>query len=237
MKKFDLAIFDMDGLMFDTGRIAYNAYLKTAEQFDIEMRPEVYYFLTGRNDEGIRQAMKELYGEEQDIAAWRKAMVHFKNEIIAASNRVYKKPGLVSLLAYLKANDKKVGLASSSKREEILSYLEMENLDATLFDVIVAGDEVRNSKPDPEIFLKVCRKIGIAPEDTLVFEDSLVGVEAANAAGIKTVLVEDDINDMPSHDGKIKLKWIPSVIRKDNQQPAFQFDSLSDAEFYMENNE
>lgn len=205
MKQIKLVICDMDGLMFETGRLAYRAYLASAEHFNYEMTQDVYYYLTGRTETGIVDAMKENYGVENDILAWRKEMVRNKTLIAQTEQSVGKKNGLVELIDACYESGVQLALASSTKRETVEWYLELEGLSGK-YQTIVAGDEVTKGKPDPEIFLKACEKAGFRPEEALVLEDSMVGIQAANAAHIRSCLIDDDIYDMPVRHEGIRLK-------------------------------
>lgn len=205
MKQIKLVICDMDGLMFETGRLAYRAYLASAEHFNYEMTQDVYYYLTGRTETGIMDAMKEIYGVENDILAWRKEMVRNKTLIAQTEQSVGKKKGLVELIDACYESGVQLALASSTKRETVEWYLELEGLSGK-YQTIVAGDEVTKGKPDPEIFLKACEKAGFRPEEALVLEDSMVGIQAANAAHIRSCLIDDDIYDMPVRHEGIRLK-------------------------------
>ena len=94
--------------------------------------------------------------------------------------------GIPGLLAEIKDAGLKLGLASSSGRDFIEIVLtKLDILD--YFDVIVSGEEVEKSKPDPDIFLKTAGNLGVNPEDCLVIEDSRHGVKAAILAGMKCI--------------------------------------------------
>lgn len=227
-----LVIFDMDGLMFDTGRLAYRVYTKTAQKFDFELHPNVYYHLTGRNEAGFRETLKELYGHDLPTDTWRDFMTATKKEIIYSERRVYKKKGLLELLAFLKENGYLIALASSSKREIISFYLEIEEI-PDCFDVVIAGDEVTQGKPHPEIFLKACEKLNIKPREALVLEDSLAGIEAANRAGIPSFLIEDDLTDLPPVAGKYPLKMTLPVKKEKEFFPTQQFNDLLEVRDYL----
>ena len=232
MNKIECFIFDMDGLMFDTGHLAYRAYLKSAKKHQYEVNHNVYYHLTGRTEADIREGMKELYGEEVPSDEWRDSMNQFKEEILAEEKRVYKKKGLVEILAFAKEKGVKVALASSNKREKIEYFLKIEGVQDYI-DYIVAGDEVRNGKPDPEIFLAACKKAEVMPNHAVVFEDSAAGIEAARRAGIFSILIEDDISDLPKYEGRHPLRKDLSKIR-DRPAPAdFQFHDLLQAKNFL----
>lgn len=209
-KKPELIIFDMDGLMFDTGRLTYRAYLKAAQYFDFSMKPEVYYYFTGRTDSEIRLCMRELYGEHLPIDQWRDYVILVRKGILQKEQRVYKKKGLMDLLMYLKDQSYQIALASSSSKETIAHYFKMEDM-PNVFDTIISGDQVHHSKPNPEIFLKACQQAQILPENALVLEDSMVGIQAAVAGNMQAIWIPDNITDLPSYDGKYPMLVEPKL--------------------------
>ncbi|MDH6364932.1 beta-phosphoglucomutase [Enterococcus sp. PF1-24] len=232
MHKIKLFIFDMDGLLIETGRLAYRAYLKSAEKYDYEITHNVYYYLTGQKEDAIRLGMEELYGADVPYNEWRDAMNQFKNEIYAEEKRVYKKNGAVEILEFAKENQLVIALASSNHQEKIAEFLKVEGL-TDYFDVIISGDEVSSGKPNPEIFLAACEKTDISPENALVFEDSAAGIEAAKRAGILSILVEDNITDLPTRKGHYPLLKDLSFVREKPAPADFQFFDLHHAKNFL----
>jgi beta-phosphoglucomutase len=98
--------------------------------------------------------------------------------------RVVQVVGVKPLISKMRAMGLKIGLASSSKNAKMV--LDLLHIPA-LFDVVVDGNMVTHSKPDPEIFLLAATRLGVSPSDCLVFEDAEAGVEAALKAGMKCV--------------------------------------------------
>lgn len=235
MEEIKLFVLDMDGLMFDTGSLSYRAYLNAAEEYDFELIHNVYYYLTGRTEKVIRKHLKLLYGEDLPTEKWRDAINSYKKEILAEEKRVYKKKGLIVLLDYAKKEDIKIAIASSSSKKLIDYYLEIEET-RDYIDLIVAGDEVTHSKPDPEIFLKACEKAGIHKEQAIVFEDSLVGIDAARNAGIRSILVEDDIRSLEENKGHYKLKKDIRVLEKSDSIADYEFKDLLEARDFLKEN-
>ena len=227
MKAIDLLIFDMAGLMFETGRLAYRAYLRSAEKYDYEMNHQVYYHLTGRTEAAILKEMAALYGEELPYQQWRGEMNINKGLIFAEEKRVFKKKGLESLLQYAKASGRLVAVASSNHLENIRNYLEIEEV-APYVDLIISGDEVKKGKPDPEIFLTACKKAEVKPEHALVLEDSRAGIKAAKAAGIASVLIEDDITDLPVRKGRYRLQRDLAQAMVYEAVPDYIFEDLDE---------
>ena len=187
MKK--AVIFDMDGLMIDSERVTYNEYVKKLAQLGHhDFTEELYRNCLGKNKPGICQVFIDHYGQDfpmtevwDDVHVW-----------IDESLRQYvpKKKGLVELLEYLKANNYKTIVATSSGRARVDEIL--KNADLTkYFDDTICGDEVTHGKPHPEIFLTACQKLGVAPEDALVLEDSEAGILAAYDGHIDVICVPD----------------------------------------------
>ena len=198
MKK--AVIFDMDGLMIDSERVTYNEYVKKlAELGHHDFTEELYRNCLGKNKQGICQVFIDHYGQDfpmdevwDDVHVW-----------IDESLRQYvpKKKGLVELLEYLKANNYKTIVATSSGRARVDEIL--KNADLTkYFDDTICGDEVTHGKPHPEIFLTACQKLDVKPEEALVLEDSEAGILAAYDGRIDVICV----TDMKYHEPKFVEK-------------------------------
>ena len=187
MKK--AVIFDMDGLMIDSERVTYNEYVKKLAQLGHhDFTEELYRNCLGKNKPGICQVFIDHYGQDfpmtevwDDVHVW-----------IDESLRQYvpKKKRLVELLEYLKANNYKTIVATSSGRARVDEIL--KNADLTkYFDDSICGDEVTHGKPHPEIFLTACQKLDVKPEEALVLEDSEAGILAAYDGRIDVICVLD----------------------------------------------
>ena len=187
MKK--AVIFDMDGLMIDSERVTYNEYVKKLAQLGHhDFTEELYRNCLGKNKQGICQVFIDHYGQDfpmdevwDDVHVW-----------IDESLRQYvpKKKGLVELLEYLKANNYKTIVATSSGRARVDEILKNGNL-TEYFDDSICGDEVTHGKPHPEIFLTACQKLDVKPEEALVLEDSEAGILAAYDGHIDVICVPD----------------------------------------------
>lgn len=100
------------------------------------------------------------------------------------------KPGVLELLAYLKAHDIQTAIASSSSRERAMKVLEQHHLE-NCFDAYVFAEDIIHGKPHPEVFLKAVEKLHLTPDLCLVLEDSVAGIEAASAEGIDVICIPD----------------------------------------------
>ena len=100
------------------------------------------------------------------------------------------KKGLYEIFDYLKSVGCKISLATSTSSQTALKIMKKINL-YDKFDAFVCGDDVKNGKPDPEVFLIAVKKLGLEPVDCVAFEDSINGIKSAHSAGMTTVMVPD----------------------------------------------
>lgn len=195
MRKINFAIFDMDGLLFDTERPSFLAMKKTAEKAGFKFSIDTYKKLIGVSKPTSNQILHDLYGEE---FFKKNVLDHFQeefNKIIAEEGIVIKK-GALELLEVLEEKGFKKCIASSSNREVIENYLSITGLE-NRFDFYLSGREVKKGKPHPDIFLEACKRGGVDPEKALVLEDSFHGFRAAIRANIRCIIVPDlvELND------------------------------------------
>ena len=182
-------IFDMDGLMLDTERIAQEAWQQAGAEWGYDIPDEVYLQAIGRTAADTADIMIAAYGSDfpfDAMYARKQALLH---KVIEQGN-VPTKPGLFELLDWLDACGLPKAVATSTARavaEIKLSTTELQER----FPVVVCGDEVEHGKPAPDIFLKAAAGLGIDPSRCLVLEDSESGTRAAHAAGMIPIIVPD----------------------------------------------
>lgn len=189
MRELDLIIFDMDGLMFDTERMAFASWQEAAVRQGYRMDRETYLKIVGVNIRKSKEILLTHFGQDFPVDRIRDEGFKITDGIIRLKG-VPIKDGLHELLGYLAKSGIKKAVATSTSRERALALLKMAGIE-TCFDYVLCGDEIENSKPHPEIFLKVAAKLGCLPERCLVLEDSEMGILAAYEAGIPSILVPD----------------------------------------------
>ena len=181
------AIFDMDGLMFDTEAMYQAAWNETAAEMGIELPETFVYEICGTSGDLLRSVIRKYFHTDDPDGL-------FQNVLRAVENRlkieVPVKPGLFELLACFRAEGVKLAVASSSYPEMIASNLRVSGTE-TYFDEIVSGSRIEHGKPAPDIFLYAADRLHLDPKDCYVFEDSVNGVLAGLAAGCTTVMVPD----------------------------------------------
>lgn len=185
--KFSTVIFDMDGVLIDSEPIhldAANEVLGLEGGHLTENENSVYL---GCNEARYWAALVERFALENDPAHY----IALRHQILVRmlKDKLPISPGVVDLLRRLKAQGCKLALASSSERG-LIDYVVDKGGMTGIFDVIASGDEVENSKPDPEIFLLAAKRLNSEPGACLVFEDSANGIQAAIGARMSCIRVE-----------------------------------------------
>lgn len=182
-------VFDMDGVLFDTERICMESWIAVAAEDGLPDMDKIFPLCIGGNANDSRRIVLEAYGQDFDYAAFReKASVWFWNYI--GKNGLPMMAGVREILAWLKGNNRMIGLASSTKRSSVVSHLEQAGI-RDYFQAIVTGDMVEHSKPLPDIYLIACRELGVEPCEAYAIEDSPNGIRSAHAAGMCPLMVPD----------------------------------------------
>ena len=177
----------MDGVIVDTAHYHFIAWRKLARELGIDLSEKDNERLKGVSRMRSLEIILELGGvhlSEAEKKKWTEIKNAWFVEYINAMKPEEIFSGVKELILNLKESGMKVALASSSKNADtVIRLLKIESL----FEVIVDGTMITHTKPDPEIFLLAARKLGVAPEFCLVFEDAEAGVEAALRAGMKCI--------------------------------------------------
>lgn len=182
-------IFDMDGLMFDTERVFIEAWDYAGEKIGIGKAGYMVLKTLGMNITASYNVWNEEFGDRYNQEELRKYTKEFLQKYYS-ENKVPVKKGLYVLLDYLKQNNCKMAVASSSPQWEVEKYLKDANI-YDYFSGIVCGDMIQNSKPDPEIYYKASAILEAEPDECFALEDSKNGILSAYRAGCKPVMVPD----------------------------------------------
>ena len=181
-------LFDMDGLMIDSERATYNAYVEVMTPLGYSFSEDQYKTLLGKTYRGIIGQFYSMFGEDFPMEkVWDDAHKILDERLVA---NVPLKKGLIELLEYLKNNHYKTIVATSSGRERVDKILSSAKI-TKYFDDTICGDEVTLGKPNPEIFLTACDKLSVTPDEAIVLEDSESGIQAAYSGNIKVICVPD----------------------------------------------
>lgn len=187
--EYDAVVFDMDGVIFDSERATMDCWIELADKYGIKNIEEPFLACTGTTMARTREIMLAAFGESfpyDEYAKEASLMYHRKYD----GGKLPMKKGVIELLTFLKNEGKKIALASSTRRQTVMSQLKDAGI-LEFFDVIICGDMVENSKPAPDIFLKACEEIDVFPESAYGIEDSYNGIRAAYAGKLRPIMVPD----------------------------------------------
>lgn len=182
-------VFDMDGLMFDTEKLTVQALDYAGEKIGIGKMGHMVYKTLGMNIKSSMNIFIEEYGGKIAEEDFTEYIREFFNDYFNRHG-IPLKMGLIELLSYLKANNYKIAVATSSNKETALNHFKRTNI-TEYFDVIVCGDMIKNSKPAPDIYLKASELLGVMPSECLALEDSPNGIRSAFSAGLKPIMIPD----------------------------------------------
>ena len=191
MGKYKAVVFDMDGVIFDSERIYRMMEHREAAKYGLpdELVEPFCNRIAGGTKETNRRHFEEMFGTDIDYMVFREGV----NAGVDAYGRdpgYDVKPGIMELLDFLKAENFRIGLATSTAHERAEYHLKRHGL-YDYFDEIVYGDSVPRGKPNPDIYQAACERLGVAPKEAVGVEDSINGVVSSGRAGLFTVMVVD----------------------------------------------
>jgi HAD superfamily hydrolase (TIGR01509 family) len=183
-------IFDMDGVILDSGWVWQRIIGDLFAQYDVSLSDlNQGAFAGGDNSRQWASYLRQVIGlplSEQEI------IDHVVSALVAAyEDDLPLLPGAAEVVARL-ADHYPLGVASSSPRPVIAFVLERSGLDCH-FAAWVSSDDVACGKPAPDVFLEACTRLGKKPEDCVVVEDSRFGIRAAKAAGMKVIAIPQSL--------------------------------------------
>lgn len=181
-----LIITDFDGTLVDTFEANYRAYRDAFEKVGLTISRSQYKDCFGMRFDNFMQAMGI------DCSETREQIKELKGRFYPTHFECLKaNVPLIGLIRAFHRNGGRTAIASTAREMNLRNALNHIGADND-FDLMLAGENVTKGKPDPEIYLKVLDLMNCRPEDALIFEDSLVGFKAAEAAGIRYVKVTPD---------------------------------------------
>lgn len=185
-------IFDLDGVIVDTAKYHFLAWQKIAQELNIDFTLEDNELLKGVSRVRSLDIILEIGKVEASQEDKNRWLIQ-KNEeyltYLVDMDQSEILPGVLPVLQFLKDKNQPIALGSASKNARPI--LEKTGI-IDYFDAIVDGNDVTNAKPDPEVFLIAAQALGIKPEDAIVFEDSVAGVQAANIAKMISIGIGEE---------------------------------------------
>ncbi len=179
-------IFDLDGTIANTMQHHFESWRQAVSPFGIDFTADLFKSLTGKPAKATIIRLNEMFGTTMDSVK----VSHFKNEHFKT---LVNSTVEISIIAdvvrkYHTILPMSIGTGSSKKgAEKTLEVIKMNHF----FDIVITADDISNPKPHPETFLKCADLMGINPRDCIVFEDGILGIQAAKQAEMMVV----DVND------------------------------------------
>lgn len=184
-------IFDMDGVLFDSQPLHFKAEIRTITHFGYPITESELKEYLGWCEDDFWKDVISRYNLKTTVAE----MKAFEHPVIEKllDEFALPDPELQEILKALRAKKLMLAVASSSPRHWVNMVLDGLSVSG-LFDEIVSGEDVKNGKPAPDIFLKAANLLGAEPCECMVIEDAPAGIEAANAAGMYSVALRGSVN-------------------------------------------
>lgn len=185
--KIEGAIFDMDGLLFDTENIYQETWKELAAENGVVLNEDFVGDICGTSGAHMCRVIEKHYGVLDGSIIMEECMKRVRQKL---SVHVPKKQGTDRIIKAFHDRGVRIAVASSSYPEQIEGNLALAGI-REYFDAVVSGKEVEHGKPEPDIFLLAADRIGCAPENCYVFEDSENGIRAGKAAGCTAIMIPD----------------------------------------------
>ena len=186
-------IFDMDGVIIDSEPGSMEQILAFVRSKRPEVTRKELYQIVGRTSRDVWTRIAGVIGWDKDWLAtrteyrevWQPAHPHTVNY-----HEIFR-PAALDILKWAREKGMRTAVASSTAYEKVKMILTQVGV-APYLDVIVSGEQFKESKPNPEIYLKTAQLLGALPKECIAIEDSTVGITAAHRAGVKVIALRDD---------------------------------------------
>jgi beta-phosphoglucomutase family hydrolase len=177
-------IFDMDGVLADTGPIHFESWVKLGKEIGVGFTKEFFKQTFGQQSPTITRRLVGVGVDQKLIEKWANLKEQYYREMV--QNKLKPLPGAIELIKSLKSKGFKLAVGSSGPPENVdLLLISLKIKD--YFDAVITADDVEKGKPEPDVFLMVSNVLNIKPKDCIVIEDAPVGIEAAKRAGMKSI--------------------------------------------------
>jgi HAD superfamily hydrolase (TIGR01509 family) len=192
----EAVIFDMDGLLVDSERLARDALIETARRFEKQVDYDLFKQMIGVPEDASHELLIRRYGSDFPAAQFLEQAT-LRCRALVNAGHLDLKPGAVELLQSLELAGIPKAVATSSSRAKAEHTLRAVGV-LSRFNAVVCRDDVARGKPYPDLFLSAASRLEVDPAVCIVLEDSHNGIRAAHAAGMKVIMVPDLLSPTPS---------------------------------------
>jgi len=185
-------LFDMDGVLVDSEEYINQAAITMFKEKGLVVKPEDFLPFVGAGEDRYLGGVAEKYNFPIDIEKDKARTYKIYEKIV--KDELHPLKGVLAFIEKCKKRNLKLAVATSADKTKMEINLRESGIDPNNFQALINGNHVQNKKPDPEIYLLAAEKIDILPENCLVVEDAVNGVEAAKRAGAKCLALTTSFN-------------------------------------------
>ena len=182
--KYKAILFDMDGVLIESEFLMRHAAIRALAQYGIEAKHEDFLEFTGMGEDRFVGGVAEKHGLVYKTEMKELAYDYFGQKV---KEEAHVPAGVKEMLEALHGMGLTLAVCSAADLRKVRYNLMAIGVEETIFSALVTGSDVARKKPFPDIYLEGARRIGTDPEDCLVIEDAISGIQAAHAAGMDAV--------------------------------------------------
>ncbi len=212
-RKVRAVIFDMDGVLVDSESLINAAAVAMFKELGLVVRPEDFLPFVGAGEDRYIGGVAEKYDFPLDVVAAKRRTYEIYLDLVPSRLEAF--PGVLDLVRACRIAGLLMAVASSADEIKVRANLEKIGLPMKFWDAVVWGEDVKNKKPAPDIFLSAAEKLGVNPAECVVVEDAVNGVQAAHSAGMRCIAVTHTFPADRLHEADLIREKIADVLLSD----------------------
>ncbi|MFX1389444.1 MAG: HAD family hydrolase [Promethearchaeota archaeon] len=205
-------IFDMDGVLADTGPIHFESWVKLAEEIGVIFTRRMFEQTFGQQSPTITRKIVGSDVKDSLIKKWADLKESYYRELV--KNKLKLLPGVLNILKELQVYDFKIALGSSGPFDNVSFLLAKLNI-KQFFNTIITAEDVKRGKPEPDVFLAAAKSLNLKPKNCIVIEDAPVGIDAARAAGMLCIALTTTHKKEELDGAQLIIKDLSEISVKD----------------------
>ena len=182
--KYKAILFDMDGVLIESEFLMRDSAIQALADYGIQAQHEDFLEFTGMGEDRFVGGVAEKHGHTYVTAMKDLAYDYYGKRVM---NEAHIPSGVKEMLQTLYAKGITLAVCSAADLRKVRYNIQAIGVDESIFTALVTGSDVERKKPFPDIYLEGARQVGMKPEECLVVEDAISGIQAAHAAGMDAV--------------------------------------------------
>lgn len=177
----------MDGTIFDTNKEIFLSMKLTLKEYGKNIKYKDTKPFFGRGAIIYTRGIAKKFKIKEDIEVLLNKRTKYSKQLRKKPLKVF--PGIIPLLKELKKHKIKTAIATGSKKSSVNLHIKRTKINKKLFNIIISREDVKKTKPHPEVFLKAAKKLKVKPNECVVIEDAISGIKAGKKANMKVIAV------------------------------------------------